>query len=105
MSNINFKIPKDNNLLKKDISKRKKEYMIHLYQHFKEMDITKEIPKKLNVFMFSGTNLQVIIKEASYIVNIKNLIDYFSSIEEYEICTVLNNKLSFFIKNSNNKDL
>lgn len=104
MSNIKFKIPKDNNLLKKDISKRKKEYMLHLYQCFKEIDIKKEIPKKINVFMFSGTNLEVIVKQSSFVANIQNLIDYFSSIEEYEICTVLNNKINFFKENSINED-
>ena len=42
---------------------------------------------------FKSTNLEIVVKKESYEINLKNLIKYFSDIEEYEICTVLNNKL------------
>ena len=92
MDNITFQIPKDNNSLKKDISKRKYEYMKHIYECFKQIDET-SIPDKLNIFCFKSTNLEIVVKKESYVINLKNLIKYFSNIEEYEICTVLNNKL------------
>ena len=99
-----FKIPKDNQTLKKDIIERKTDYMTHIYECFKV--ITEDnIPKKINIFSFARTNLEVIIKKESYIINIKNLIQYFAEIEEYEICTVLSNKLEALNKNSDNIDL
>jgi hypothetical protein len=104
MGNKVFKIPNDNQILKKDIAKRKSVYMLHVYECFKQ--ITEDgIPSKINVFSFNDTNLEVIIKKESYTVNLKNLIKYFTDIEEYEICTVLSNKLKALNKNSNNKDL
>jgi hypothetical protein len=104
MSNKTFKIPNDNQILKKDITKRKSEYMLHIYECFKQISHD-NIPNKINVFSFDDTNLEVIIKKESYIVNLNNLIKYFTDIEEYEICTVLSNKLKALNKNSNNKDL
>lgn len=92
MDNITFQIPKDNISLKKDIGKRKYEYMKHIYECFKQVD-DNSIPDKLNIFAFKGTNLEIVVKKESYEINLKNLIKYFSNIEEYEICTVLNNKL------------
>lgn len=104
MDNKIFKIPKDNNSLKKDIKKRKEEYMRHVYECFKQIN-DEHIPERLNVFSFNDTKLEVVIKKESYEINLKNLINYFSSIEEYEICTVLTNKLNTLSKNSNNEDL
>ena len=104
MSNNILKIPKDNVFLKKDIQSRKKEYMLHVYECFKIID-NNNIPEKINVFAFSETNLEVIVKKSSFIINLKNLLDYFSNIEEYEICTVLKNKIKILNKNNNNKDL
>ena len=104
MSNKIFKIPKDNKDLKKDITKRKKEYMLHVYECFKEIN-DNNIPPKINVFSFNATNLEIIIKKESYIINLQNLIDYFTEIEEYEMCTVLVHKLKALNKNSNNEDL
>jgi len=104
MDNKIFKIPKDNNSLKKDIKKRKEEYMRHVYECFKQIN-EEQIPERLNVFSFNDTKLEVVIKKESYEINLKNLINYFSDIEEYEICTVLNSKLNTLNKNSNNKDL
>ena len=48
----------------------------------------------INIFSFEKTNLEVIVKKESYEINLKNLINYFSDIEEYEICTVLTNRLN-----------
>ena len=104
MDNKIFKIPKDNNSLKKDIKKRKEEYMRHVYECFKQIS-DEHIPERLNVFSFNDTKLEVVIKKESYEINLKNLINYFSSIEEYEICTVLTNKLNTLSKDSKNKDL
>lgn len=99
-----FKIPKDNRILKKDIIERKVDYMMHIYECFKVITRS-NIPRKINIFSFADTNLEVIIKKESYIINIKNLIQYFADIEEYEICTVLSNKLEALNKNSDSKDL
>tara|TARA_E500000331_G_C17228046_1_gene701291 strand:+ start:946 stop:1266 length:321 start_codon:yes stop_codon:yes gene_type:complete len=106
MSDKIFKIPKDNDSLKVDITKRKTKYMNHIYKCFKNIS-TDTIPSKLNIFTFEDTNLEVIIKKESYDINIKNLIKYFSELEEYEICTVLTNKLKALNvnNNSNNEDL
>tara|TARA_B100002019_G_C21237313_1_gene583476 strand:+ start:942 stop:1256 length:315 start_codon:yes stop_codon:yes gene_type:complete len=104
MDNKIFKIPKDNNSLKKDITKRKHDYMKHIYECFKQIN-QDNIPERLNIFSFKNTNLEVIVKKESYEINLKNLIKYFSDIEEYEICTVLNNKLNTLNKDNNNKDL
>lgn len=104
MSNKIFKIPKDNKDLKKDITKRKKDYMLHVYECFKQLDDNR-IPPKINIFSFNDTNLEIIIKKESYKINLQNLIDYFTKLEEYEICTVLVHKLKSLNKNSNNKDL
>tara|TARA_B100000676_G_C18029853_1_gene817953 strand:- start:866 stop:1180 length:315 start_codon:yes stop_codon:yes gene_type:complete len=104
MSNKIFKIPKDNQILKKDITKRKSEYMMHVYECFKQIS-DDNVPKKINIFSFDDTNLEVIVKQESYVVNLNNLIEYFTGIEEYEICTVLTTKLKALNKNSNNKDL
>jgi hypothetical protein len=49
MDNTTFQIPKDNNSLKKDISKRKYEYMKHIYECFKQID-KNSIPDKINIF-------------------------------------------------------
>ena len=105
MSNKIFKIPKDNQTLKKDITKRKKEYMTHIYNSFKQIS-EENIPNKINVFNFQDTNLEVIVKKESYEINLKNLLKYFSDEEEYEICTVISKKLKQLLKdNSNNIDL
>jgi len=93
MDNITFQIPKDNISLKNDIKKRKHEYMKHIYECFKQIN-ENDIPDRLNLFAFKNTNLEIIVKKESYEINLKNLINYFSDIEEYEICTVLNNKLN-----------
>lgn len=92
MDNKTFQIPKDNNSLKKDITKRKHDYMKHIYECFKQIK-KDNIPERINIFSFEKTNLEVIVKKESYEINLKNLINYFSDIEEYEICTVLTNKL------------
>lgn len=97
MSNKIFQIPKDNIFLKKDIKERKHEYMTHIFECFKKIE-KDNIPDKLNIFAFTNTNLEVIIKKDSYEVNLKNLIDYFSDLEEYEFCNVLNNKLNTLLK-------
>ena len=47
-----FKIPKDNQILKKDITKRKSEYMMHVYECFKQIS-EDTIPNKINVFSFT----------------------------------------------------
>ena len=105
MSNKIFEIPKDNQTLKKDITNRKKEYMVHIYNSFKQIS-EDSIPAKINVFSFKNTNLEVIIKKESYEINLKNLLKYFSDEEEYEICTVISKKLKTVLKNnSNNIDL
>lgn len=104
MSNKIFKIPKDNNFLKKDIKKRKQEYMTHIYECFKEIG-DDNLPEKINIFSFSDTNLEIIVKKHSYEINLKNLLDYFSSIEEYEICNVIKHKLKSLKKNNINEDL
>ena len=75
MSNKIFKIPKDNKDLKKDITKRKKDYMLHVYECFKQLEDNR-IPPKINIFSFNDTNLEIIIKKESYKINLQNLIDY-----------------------------
>ena len=91
MSNDIFTIPKENNELRSDITKRKKKYMMHLVNTFENYIKENRFPSKLNVFKFKETNLEIIIKEKSYISNLENLLDYFVKEEEYEVCQKITN--------------
>lgn len=96
-----FEIPNNNKDLKIDIEKNKRKYMDHVYSIFKEIS-TDEIPERVRIFSFNNTNLEVIIKKPSYLPNLQNLLDYYSNIEEYELCNVIKNIINKI--NNENKD-
>jgi hypothetical protein len=105
MGEKKFEIPSDNKLLKDDILKNKKKYMDHVLSAFEEITKADKFPSKLNLFNFSNTNLEVIIKKESYLSNLNNLLDYYSELEEYELCNTISNLIKYIKNNSNSEDL
>lgn len=105
MGEKKFEIPSDNKLLKDDILKNKKKYMNHVLSVFEEITKTDKFPSKLNLFNFKNTNLEVIIKKESYLSNLNNLLDYYSELEEYELCNTISNLIKYIKNNSNSEDL
>ena len=99
-----YEIPNDNESLREDIKSKKDQYMNHIYESFKIINKDKTIPKKINLFKFKNTNLEIIVKKESYIPNLKNLLDYYSDLEEYEICNVILHTIKFINKSNKNKD-
>lgn len=97
-----FEIPKDNNALRQDIKSNKKKYMDHLFSFFTKIESQNVLPEKINVFKFKETNLEIVIKKSSYVPNLKNLLDYYSNIEEYEKCSKINSLILYI--ESINKD-
>jgi hypothetical protein len=53
------------------------------------------------LFSFDNTELQVIVKKASYIANIENAIKKYTEEEEYEKCAKLLNLIDIINKNRN----
>lgn len=96
MSNDKFIIPADNVRLESDLKTNKDKYMNHIYKSFSK-NITKNdpttLPPKLELFNFSETHLQVIIKKEHYKVTLENLLDYYIELEEYEKCNFIKNIL------------
>jgi len=93
MKDNKFTIPSDNIKLEYDLKENKPKYMDHIYESFIKTCKTtssKKIPNKIELFTFSETSLQVIIKQEHYKVTLENLIDYYISTEEYEKCNKLN---------------
>ena len=105
MGEKKFEIPSDNKLLKADIQKNKKKYMNHVLSVFEEITKMDKFPSKLNFFNFENTNLEVIIKKESYLSNLNNLLDYYSELEEYELCNTISNLIEYIKNNSNSEDL
>lgn len=105
MGEKKFEIPSDNKLLRDDILKNKKKYMNHVFSVFEEITKTDKFPEKLNLFCFKNTNLEVIIKKESYLSNLNNLLDYYSELEEYELCNTISNLIKYIRNNSNSEDL
>ena len=104
MSNEIFNIPKENAKLRSDIKQRKNSYMLHVYKSFsKLLENKSKLPDKINLFKFTGTNLEVIVKKQSYITNVENLLEYFTQEENYEICAELVSIINY-IKNNNSED-
>lgn len=99
-----YEIPNDNHSLRTDIKSNKDKYMRHIYESFKIINKEQTIPKKINLFKFKNTNLEIIVKEESYVANLKNLLDYYSELEEYELCTVILSTIKYINKNNENKD-
>ena len=98
-----FVIPKDNALLDADIKSRKEKYMNHVLYTFKKILTDEPIPKKITLFKFKNTNLEVVVKCASYIANLKNLQDYYIVDEHYENCKLIKDIINK-IENMNSKD-
>lgn len=105
MGEKKFEIPSDNKVLKDDILKNKKKYMDHVLSVFEEIVKADKFPSKLNLFNFNNTNLEVIIKKESYLSNLNNLLDYYSELEEYELCNTISNLIKYIKNNSNSEDL
>ena len=62
-------------------------------------------PDKINLFNFKNTNLEVIVKVESYLPNLDNLLDYYTQLEEYEICSTISDLIKYIKRNNNSKDL
>jgi hypothetical protein len=96
MSNDKFIIPSENARLESDLKTNKDKYMNHIYDSFRK-NITKHdpttLPPKLELFNFSETSLQVIIKKEHYKITLENLLDYYIKTEEYEKCNFIKNIL------------
>jgi|SaaInlV_100m_DNA_2_1039680.scaffolds.fasta_scaffold21075_2 hypothetical protein len=93
MKDDKFTIPSDNIKLEYDLKENKSKYMEHIYESFIKKfkpNTQQKLPSKIELFTFSETSLQVIIKQEHYIVTLKNLIDYYINTEEYEKCNKLN---------------
>lgn len=104
MDDKKLEIPNDNHSLREDIKVRKDQYMNHIYESFKKILPDEPIPNKINLFTFKNTNLEIIVKEESYVPNLKNLLDYYSNLEEYEICNVILSTIKYLNKSNKNKD-
>ena len=103
MKDDKFTIPSDNIKLEYDLKENKSKYMDHIYKSFcKKFTPNKQntLPDKIELFVFSDTTLQVIIKREHYKATLENLLDYYIEIEEYEKC----NKLKKIIAKSNLDD-
>lgn len=92
MSDEKFIIPTDNVRLENDLKTNKDKYMNHIYETFSK-NITNgsftTLPPKLELFNFSETSLQVIIKKEHYQATLQNLLDYYITKEEYEKCNFI----------------
>lgn len=91
MSSEKFTIPNNNSDLDVDLKNRKPEYMKHILKLFCDNIKDDSISEKIYFFKFSDTNLEIVIKKKNYISNLKNLLDYYVKIEEYENCNIINN--------------
>ena len=69
-----LKIPSDNKLLEDDLKKNIKKYIDQIFVRFTEDITINHIPESIKLFSFDNTELQVIVKKASYIANIENAI-------------------------------
>jgi hypothetical protein len=96
-------IPKETDEVSADIKANKEKYMKHILRCFTELVNTSPLPSKVSLFKFRQTNLEVIVKQASYITNLQNLLDYYIKLEEYENCTIIK-EIIIKIENMNNKD-
>tara|TARA_B100002019_G_scaffold110770_1_gene95280 strand:+ start:13668 stop:13979 length:312 start_codon:yes stop_codon:yes gene_type:complete len=90
MSSEKFTIPNNNSDLDIDLKNRKPEYMEHIFNTFCDNIEDGKVCEKIYFFKFSDTNLEILIKKKNYISNLKNLLDYYVSIEEYEKCNIIN---------------
>ena len=90
MSSEKFTIPNNNSDLDVDLKNRKPEYMNHILNTFCDNIKDDLISEKIYFFKFSDTNLEIVIKKKNYISNLKNLLDYYVNIEEYENCNIIN---------------
>lgn len=97
-----IEIPNDNKQLKIDIKNNKEKYMSHIYDTFCKNFQSDKLPTKINFFKFKDTNLEVIVKQESYIRNLENLLDFYSDLEEYEKCKVIKTLIAKL--NSENED-
>ena len=79
-----LKIPSDNKLLEDDLKKDIKKYIDQIFIRFTEDITINHIPDSIKLFSFDNTELQVIVKKASYIANIENAIKKYTEEEEYE---------------------
>ena len=91
MSTDIFIIPEDNVALDADIKSRKAKYMDHILYIFEKHLCEESLPKKLSLFKFKNTNLEVIVKCDNYIPNLQNLQDYYIVLEDFEKCSIIKN--------------
>lgn len=92
MSNNTFSIPNKYSDMDSFLKNNKKEIMIHVFKCFKS-HTNKDFnidSAKITIFNFENTNLVVVVKHEHYEKVLKNLLDYMSNIEEYEICSFIN---------------
>ena len=84
-------ISSDNKKLAEDLKKNKHIYMDQVYNCFvAELSNPKSTPRKIKVFKFKDTELQVIIKSANYLANLENILTYYINQEDYEKCSTVN---------------
>ena len=105
MGEKKIQIPSDNKLLRDDIQKNKRNYMDAVLSAFLKIKDLENYPDKINLFNFKNTNLEVIVKEESYLPNLDNLLDYYTQLEEYEICSTISDLIKYIKRNNNSKDL
>ena len=86
-----FTIPSDNLQLEKDLKLRKKTYMDHVLFQFEKIIHGNDIPKKISLFKFKKSNLEVIVLSKSYTKTLENLQDFYIKEEEYEKCSIIKN--------------
>lgn len=96
-------IPKENDELNADIKANKEKYMKHILKCFSELVKDSPIPLKISLFKFRNTNLEIVVKQESYIPNLQNLLDYYIELEKYENCTIIKDIIKE-IENMNNID-
>lgn len=81
-------IPSQTDSFEYDIKKRKNKYMDHIYNSFTtKIVVGSEIPEKIYLFRFKDTNLEVLVKNEDFIINLENLMKYYIELEMYENCS------------------
>ena len=99
MGNEELIIPSDNEDLEAELKNNKDMYMEHIYEIFLDkIKIDVDIPKRIPLFNFKNTTLQVIVKAEHFHKTLFNLLDYYVDLEEYEKC----NKIKSIINRINN---
>jgi hypothetical protein len=92
----------NNNLLEKELKNNQKKYLDHVFECFKnKIVLNSPLPDTIRVFSFENTELQVVVKSIHFLPNLKNLLEQYIKMEEYEKCKTLTDLIEYIEKNSN----